>query len=104
MPCVDYCAIKLFLGARSASYVAGDLHGPGMVIPQSPGQNKVGEVSGPNEEETGLLIADADGECAAGCRVLSRSSQPRRLSGRISNEFLLLLELFLLPRGLVPRD
>lgn len=53
MPCVDYCAIKLFLGARSVSYVAGDLHGPGMVIFQPCGQNKVGEVSGPNEEETG---------------------------------------------------
>lgn len=77
MPCVDYCAIKLFLGARSVSYVAGDLRGPGMVIFQPCGQNKVGEVSGPNEEETGkLLIADTDGECAAGCRVLSRSSQP----------------------------
>lgn len=47
---------------------AGDLDGPGILIPQIPGQNKVGEVSGSNEEETGPVLI-TDRSWAAGCVV-----------------------------------
>lgn len=51
------------------AYRAGDLYGPGIIIPQAPGQNKVGEVSVAQMKKKRAHLLIADLKCAAGCVV-----------------------------------